>query len=119
MIKTFSQSGTLKVHVRIHTGERPYKRDECDLTFTHVGGFTKHMRIHTGEKPYECAECDKSFSGSCNLKKKTYECSHWCETLYNGVECDKTFSESSNSRRQTRIHTDEKPYKCYKMFKIV
>ncbi|KAB0340013.1 hypothetical protein FD755_024818, partial [Muntiacus reevesi] len=62
--------------------KRPYKCNECDITFLQDSELTGHQRIHIGGKPYKCDMCGKAFNQTTKLAI------HW------------------------RIHTGEKPYKC-------
>ncbi|KAH8041059.1 hypothetical protein HPB51_013719 [Rhipicephalus microplus] len=65
--KTFTQSGHLNNHMRLHTGGRPHACPVCQKRFTQTGHLSNHMRMHTGERPYDCLICDKAFAQSGHL----------------------------------------------------
>ena len=48
--KAFSQTSSHAVHGRIHTGEKPYKRNNCDKRFSAPSSLTRHQAVHIREK---------------------------------------------------------------------
>jgi len=61
--KAFIESSALRIHMRAHTGEKPFACVHCATSFRHLRSLKNHiMRAHTGEKPFMCSHCPKKFT---------------------------------------------------------
>jgi len=44
----------MKIHLRTHTEEWPFKCDVCKKSFRQTSNLKLHLRTHTGEQPFTC-----------------------------------------------------------------
>uniref|UniRef100_A0AAY4BC67 C2H2-type domain-containing protein n=1 Tax=Denticeps clupeoides TaxID=299321 RepID=A0AAY4BC67_9TELE len=108
--KGFSQKPNLKRHQLLHSGDLPYKCETCGRQFSQVSNLKTHQRVHSEEKSYKCNQCGKSFSQKPNLKR--HQLLHSGDLPYKCETCGRQFSQVSNLKTHQRVHSEEKSYKC-------
>lgn len=138
--KTFSTSGNLSRHRKIHFTEKPHQCKECNKQFMEKNDLKRHLKTHELKTLTETNICDLDDSNPSGSETNDIEISEFLETSEpkseeNDVDdsnsniipttdpnetkkthicklCDKEFLYKSNYLTHLRIHSSEKPFKC-------
>lgn len=101
--KAFAAPSTLRAHFGVHTDERPFPCDKCEMRFKNAYGlkchqethddkkyicpvcgmslgtnhtYHAHLKIHSDVRQYKCIVCPKAFKRHTPLKVRDYNFSH-------------------------------------------
>lgn len=88
--KTFSQSGSLTRHLRLHTGNKPFNCNECGLQFTRKDALVKHKMKYHSDCESRCPLCDAAFTDRASLRGH-FKDQHGTDNVYLCPNCSLSF----------------------------
>ncbi|XP_026754003.2 zinc finger protein ZFP2-like [Galleria mellonella] len=109
---TFNDQCNLRKHVQtVHQKLKLYKCQLCPKEFAANKGLKVHMRQHTGERPFSCDICGKSFTSYSTCKSHIF--THDPKFRYKCKVCTETFEKRGAFAKHTKMHVGMKPLVCH------
>ncbi|PNF23056.1 hypothetical protein B7P43_G09812 [Cryptotermes secundus] len=108
--KQLASKLTLKYHMMIHAGDKPFRCEICDKRFALKTKLQLHERIHSSKKPFQCSFCTEGFQTK--QYKIIHERIHTGERPYKCMQCTKAFRSRMLLNQHMLVHSDLRPFKC-------
>lgn len=100
----------LKIHERVHSGEKPFACSYCDYKSGQKNNIAKHVLVHMKKKPYRCQYCDYRCAQKNNLI--VHERTHTGVKPFACTFCEYKTVQKPNLVKHMYLHTNEKPFAC-------
>lgn len=72
--KAFESAPKLRIHRRIHYGEKKFRCEQCGMRFHQKVNLKHHLNVHSKKQPYRCDLCDKGYNQPSNLRVHRMTC---------------------------------------------
>lgn len=111
--KDFSTRWNLKLHKWTHASRvsKPFKCDQCNGAFVRESDYVSHMNSHKSIKPYTCNYCGARFIRKYNCQRHVKE--HENVKTFSCTVCGKLFHRSYYLKDHMRVHSGVRPYTCH------
>ncbi|XP_077634445.1 zinc finger protein 64 [Crocuta crocuta] len=96
--------------MRVHSGEKPFKCEFCNVRCTMKGNLKSHIRIKHSGNNFKCPHCD--FLGDSKATLRKHSRAHQSEHPEKCPECSYSCSSKAALRLHQRVHCADRPFKC-------
>lgn len=91
----------------------PMMCPQCDYKTYKKDNMRVHMRKHTGQRPYQCTQCQYASADGSTLKKHVMA-KHFKIRPFRCKQCDFSCVDNKSLTIHMRKHTGERPFKCHR-----